>query len=760
MRFLTSKGVIEITSAGFIKEDSLFLPEFLDRAIAYHQAGHLQEAESIYQSILKIQPQHSDALHLRGIIANQMGKFEVAVNLIEEALKVNPNAHVFNNCGEAYKALHKYDLALDCYNHALAINPYFAEAKYNMGLALHELGHFEEAIVHYEQALVINPHFLEALNNLGVVLQESGRRKDAVTYFERAIAINSYFPEALNNMGVVLQISGKPIEAIIHHQKAMRLCPKELAYHITFTKCLSGLQITHANDALKKDIVKIFSVQGVNHHELAFASASIIKYSPVFQKLVAVIDCADSKISFLELLDAGFDKIYSEPLFLAILKKTIIRDRLIERFLTIIRRSLLHMAIETEFSIQASPQLVAFIYALAQQCYFNEYIYAITETEAIEIKKLTTLVKSFAESTDNSQKLLIAILACYTPLCSLNRDKIFTHLIEKNAGDEIVELITQQIVEPNEEKALRNKINAIGVINNKISQKVRAQYEENPYPRWLSVHKLKGESVVRTIRRLFPHILLEQIRENQSPKILVAGCGTGQQVITKSLEFEASEVLGVDISLSSLSYAQRKARELEITNVDFIHADLLNLHFLNKTFDIIECIGVLHHMNDPVKGWQALVNLLKPGALMRIGLYSEIARKDIATAQSFIAEKGYKANPNGIRECRQDIFGITNNSVIGNVARITDFYTLSETRDLLFHVCENRFNLLQIAEIIGDLDLTFLGFEFDNPLEKERYLNQFPDDPSATSLHNWHIYEQNNTNTFIGLYLFWVQKCA
>ena len=65
-------------------------------------AKRLQEAEAIYRSVLKDQPQHPDALHLLGCIARQTGKNDIAVNLIEKAIKLNPKAsNFYNSCGIA-----------------------------------------------------------------------------------------------------------------------------------------------------------------------------------------------------------------------------------------------------------------------------------------------------------------------------------------------------------------------------------------------------------------------------------------------------------------------------------------------------------------------------------------------------------------------------------------------------------------------------------------------------------------------------------
>ena len=66
-------------------------------------------------------------------------------------------------------------------------------------------------------------------------------------------------------------------------------------------------------------------------------------------------------------------------------------------------------------------------------------------------------------------------------------------------------------------------------------------------------------------------------------------------------------------------------------------------------------------------------------------------------------------------------------------------------------------NLKILADFFKDHDLNFLGFEFSSPVIRA-YKNRFPNDPSATNLDQWHIYEEENPNTFIGMYQFWIQK--
>ena len=117
------------------------ISQLIQTGLEHHQSGRLQEAESVYLSILKEQPQQPDALHLLGVLALQAGKSEIAVNLMESAIKIKPDEPEFYNmCGEAYRALHKYDMAISRYERALAIKPDFAGAYNNLGNACKELG--------------------------------------------------------------------------------------------------------------------------------------------------------------------------------------------------------------------------------------------------------------------------------------------------------------------------------------------------------------------------------------------------------------------------------------------------------------------------------------------------------------------------------------------------------------------------------------------------------------------------------------------
>jgi hypothetical protein len=143
---------------------------------------------------------------------------------------------------------------------------------------------------------------------------------------------------------------------------------------------------------------------------------------------------------------------------------------------------------------------------------------------------------------------------------------------------------------------------------------------------------------------------------------------------------------------------------------------------------------------------------------MRIGLYSELARGCIVAARNYIAEKGFQgARAEDIRQCRQDIMAMENDALMMRLLSLGDFYTMSECRDLIFHVQEHRHTIPRIKENLEELGLNFIGFSLE-PRVVRQYRTRFPEDYSRTNLDLWNVFENENPDIFTGLYQFWVQK--
>ena len=254
------------------------------------------------------------------------------------------------------------------------------------------------------------------------------------------------------------------------------------------------------------------------------------------------------------------------------------------------------------------------------------------------------------------------------------------------------------------------------------------------------------------------HIKPNKIKINHkfyNPNVLVAGCGTGNH-LCQTANYLNANILGVDLSLRSLAYAKRKVEELGLKNIDFLHADILQLKDLKKKFDVIECVGVLHHMHDPPQGLKILVDLLEPNGLLLIGLYSEKARQDVIKAKDFAKKNKFENSFSGIRSFREAIFKEKNDLELKRLATGRDFYSISSVKDLIFHAQEYRFTLPEIFKMLENLNLEFLGF-CDSKV-KNKYSKLFRNDKKNTSFSNWNEFETLEPLAFFKMYTFWVRK--
>jgi tetratricopeptide (TPR) repeat protein len=177
-----------------------------------------------------------------GVMAHQVGKNEIAIDLFEKAIRANPNEPDFyNNSGEAFRALKKYDQAIACYKQAIEINPGFAGAYNNFGNVLKEMGKYEDAIERYQQAIVVAPDFPIPYNNLGIVLKDLGRHSEAISRYEQALTLLPDYAEAHSNLGNVYLELERQEDAIIHYKKALAIMPGYAEAHSNMGNALRSL---------------------------------------------------------------------------------------------------------------------------------------------------------------------------------------------------------------------------------------------------------------------------------------------------------------------------------------------------------------------------------------------------------------------------------------------------------------------------------------------------------------------------------------
>jgi Flp pilus assembly protein TadD len=186
------------------------LEQALDTAIRHHQAGNLPQAEQLYRQILQLDPYHVDALHLLGVLSHQVGRHDLAVGYIAQAIARNPSQAPFHsNLGAAYQALGRLDEAVASYQQALRLNPDYAEGHHNLGVALMEQGKLDEAVASYQQALRLNPNYVKAHHNLAAALHQLGRLDEALASYEQVLARDPRQADAHFNRSLIWLLRGE-----------------------------------------------------------------------------------------------------------------------------------------------------------------------------------------------------------------------------------------------------------------------------------------------------------------------------------------------------------------------------------------------------------------------------------------------------------------------------------------------------------------------------------------------------------------------
>ena len=236
-------------------------PRGLQNALREHEEGRLEEAESLYLSLLAADPGNFQAVLHLGVLRLQQGRIEDAIGLTRQALDIDPASaeahanlaaalHMLRRDGEATQSYEAAllldpdraeshyglgmvllsnehpDEAIACFERALAIDPDYAEANCSLGAALHVLKQDARAVVCYDEALGVDPDYVEALLGRGSALRDMRRHGDAISSYERVLQIEPDNVEALNGLGAALQGANRHEEALTHLRRALAIKPQ------------------------------------------------------------------------------------------------------------------------------------------------------------------------------------------------------------------------------------------------------------------------------------------------------------------------------------------------------------------------------------------------------------------------------------------------------------------------------------------------------------------------------------------------------
>lgn len=608
-------------------------------------------------------------------------------------------------------------------------------------IALDE-GFYALAEHHLKDALDLDSQDAGCWYSLGHVRLAQKLYDDALSCFSKALDIAPRQTRAATSLAYTLARKGNTVEAFQAYRQLFRVHPDDPHVQAKLFEILPMIQADSFRQDLEADTLRWMNVKNTNPQALATLVMSLMRHKYQLDSPDAIIDLQD--LAKDALLNQALGKIYFTSAEL-------------EQFLVMLRKQVLLNSIAGGY---ADQNLLTLAGNLAMHAEHNEHISIYDSSEKDLITGLRTLINDVKKTGHPPlQELahLIVLYAMYEPIGELDAFRQ-QPLTDSGAWPPYCrELIEHAIIEPQTELKLAKGIPQLTPITDGISQSVKAQYEENPYPRWLHLGYNTPTNYGRALENELIDFRAPDFFNMGTVRFLIAGAGTGQHALRVARYFRNAEVTAIDLSKRSLAYAKRQADTLGIKNLTFLCGDILELDRLEENYHVIECSGVLHHMQSPQAGLEKLKSRLVDRGLLKLGLYSYQARQVVREIRRMIEEYDVPVSLDGMRTMRQAIFEGKMPYDFSGILKSQDFYSASGCRDLLFHVQEVQYEPLELKQLIEHEKLNFLGFVLPEHV-KNQYRAHYPDDPTLTNLANWQDFEQKNPATFAGMFQFYLQK--
>ncbi len=707
----------------------------LARGADHHRAGRYPEAARAYAEALQADPKSVDARALLGGVMLRLGRPAEAQTLLRGAVSLDPNHAVAQtNLGRALLAVARFEEAELCFLAALQVRQGLVEARLGLARARRARGDLAAAEAELRGVLGIlergAPSYAEAMALLGATLLDAERPAEAERALRDALQARPNDARLLRDLGGARLGLADPEGAAGLWADAAALDPT-----------LDGLNSQRAE--LARTI-------GLRH--LAAGEPAALEWLRASVRLdpdshAARLGLCDTLFQTEFVTDSPPSAELERDLSLLLHAEGIDHQRL-ERAI----RHLLGAVPGVASALDGGPLAVA----LAAHPLFAPWL---TRTIVTHPKWWALIARI------HGWLLTQKVAGEEVPVAALEALEIHAWNTEYAAGGDsagVVERVSCEATHA-EERRLGAELSSLGALVDATSLAVRDQYEAHPYPRLVGIHRREPCSFAAYVARAVGRSVA---LPPSPPRVLVAGGGTGQHPIGVASALADSDVVCIDLSTASLGRAARLAREGGSANIRFIQGDLLSLAgpagVTLGVFGFIDCVGVLHHLADPLAGGRALVGRLAPGGVMRLSVYSERGRAEIVAAQSLVAEHGWLPTDEGLREARSALLGLPASHPAARVTASPDFYTQSGLRDLVFHACEHRYTPSQLADLVRKLGMEVLGLQHARPEGPRLYRERWPEDPSMATLERWDDLERVHPRLFSGMIHVWLrgQKAA
>ncbi len=669
------------------------------------------------------------------------------LHLIDQALSPEQHRHLYELASKLYSDAHpRNDRTLLQEAAHLARQANSARPDYIPGINLLcriELrrSRLNQAQQWVAQGLALKPDSVSLLYSAGHVELAAGDLNAAEQYFEQAAKISRSATKAAHYLAHVKLLKGDYLAAFQQFRELARTGHPSRTLRSQLFDAATHIVADFYAEEMEQDLLRFLDFTDVDHSQLRTLATSLLRHK-------------------LKLSEAGcpleLEQLANDSLLLRCLERFYFTDTVFERLFITLRQTLLF---SSSRALAIAKPMLPLVSALAHQCWLNEGVSYISDSESQLLQQLDQLAQRMLASDALEGADLYPVLLLqwmYRPASQCQHFDSLQQSQLKHWPNWLQQHWQRQVEEPRQLARTAADLPSIGMLEDATTNAVKAQYDQHPYPRWRDIGYNQPSHYWSALEATFPTQLSGLSQRSGPIHALVAGCGTGRHAIRLAHYFYQMDVTALDISHSALAYAKHQAEHYGERHIHFVQGDLLAVERLGQQFDLIECSGVLHHMQRPIEGLKALAQQLRPDGFIKVALYSRTARRAVTQLRQQLSQQRPQDNQ-GIRLIRE---ALLQQAIEGDWQTLTqspDFYSLSACRDLLFHTQELVFDLSQLLELAEQAHLEWVGL-IPPPAAEALAQRQFGCHAHELSLSQWQQLEQQNTQLFAGMYQFYLHK--
>ena len=482
------------------------------------------------------------------------------------------------------------------------------------------------------------------------------------------------------------------------------------------------------------------------------------------------------------IMSGAFRNIVMDPFFLQAMSDVLLPFPQLERILGPFRSAILqHLNVDSPTEFES---LVNFIHALSIQLYRCNYLWEIKEEDKDGIDTVKKLIEKQLKDVEKAapegvlpRKLYqqLSIYAMFHSLSTISGiEDLALKLDFSKLPANFVTLINKSVLAEGEERDIKDSIVALTAIPD---TDLVHYFNSHISPVWDSppLSVLTPVTVQTELKLRYPYYNSNLPKEGKI-KVLIAACGSGREVYQVYSTYKDVEITAIDISEANLAYAIRQNKELGVEGVKYYLADVLNLtpgHF-PSLFDIVIANDFLHYCTDPVKAWEKLSALVKPGGLFMGTLHNKKLVNAITKMRTMLVS-AFKpplfdqspspkllrfATDEEVREARRLVLDSLDQTrelpaELMDLVTSLGFYSLNEYRDLVFHPIVTGFTFTTVNKLINQLGLKLVGFDFPEIYyEKElSYKGEFYNDRAMVDGPSLDAFDAKDSSAFAGFYI-------